>query len=135
MTKYLLDTNVLIDMGRGVTGIRDRILNVGPENCFVSAISIAELQTGCDFTGNEQERQLLVFCKSRFQTIPVTEGILKTFSEMKAAQLKIGVKVPDFDMIIAATAKFHKFTVVTHDIRHFQSIEGVKREDWLPDLE
>lgn len=130
MNRYILDTNVLIDMKRGTSSVREGILQVGPENCYVSSISIAELQTGYEITKNEDELQNINFCKERFKIIPVTEDILNTFAKMKAVQIRAGKKVPDFDLTIAATAKALNYTVVSHDEKHFSVIEGIKWEDW-----
>lgn len=130
MNKYILDTNVLIDMKRGISGIRENIQKAGPENCFVSAISIAELKTGYEISKDPEELQNIVFCTGKFTIIPVSENILDEFARMKAGQIKAGRKVPDFDLTIAATASTFGFTVVTHDEKHFSLIENIKRTDW-----
>lgn len=130
MNKYILDTNVLIDMKRGINGIRENIQNAGPENCFISAISIAELKTGYEISRDPEELQNIVFCTSKFTIIPVSENILDEFARMKAVQIRTEKKVPDFDLAIAATANTFGFTVVTHDEKHFSLIENIKRTDW-----
>lgn len=130
MNKYILDTNVLIDMKRGISGIRENIQKAGPENCFISAISIAELKTGYEISKDPEELQNIVFCTGKFTIIPVSENILDKFARMKAGQIKAGRKVPDFDLAIAATASTFGFTVVTHDEKHFSLIENIKRTDW-----
>ena len=130
MSKYLLDTNVLIDMCRGINGIRERIVEAGPDNCFMSQISLAELQTGCELTQNEVERINLEFCRTKFRALPVNEKVLDCFAQMKAAQIRLGKKAPDFDLLIAATAKCHNLTVVSHDFKHFALIDGIRLEDW-----
>ena len=130
MSKYLLDTNVLIDMCRGVNGIRERIVGTGPDNCFVSQISLAELQTGCELTQNEVERINLEFCRTKFRALPVNEKVLDFFARMKAAQITAGRKVPDLDLLIAATAKSYNLTVVSHDAGHFALIDGIRLVDW-----
>mgnify|MGYP003315340579 CR=1 FL=1 len=130
MSKYLLDTNVLIDMCRGINGIRGRIVEAGPDNCFVSQISLAELQTGCELTQNMIERTNLEFCRTKFRALPVNDKVLDMFARMKAAQIMSGRKAPDFDLLIAATAKCYNLTVVSHDSRHFALIDGIRFEDW-----
>ena len=130
MNRYVLDTNVLIDMKRDITGIRKNITYAGPENCFISAISIAELKTGYEISKDLEELQNIEFCTENFTVIPVSENVLNEFAKMKAVQIKIGKKVPDFDLTIAATAKAFGLTVVTHDEKHFSLIENIKRTDW-----
>lgn len=117
-------------MKRGISGIRKNIQEAGPENCFISAISIAELKTGYEISKDPEELQNIVFCTGKFTIIPVSENILDEFARMKAGQIKAGRKVPDFDLTIAATANTFGFTVVTHDEKHFSLIENIKRTDW-----
>lgn len=128
--KYLLDTNVLINMGRGVDGIREKIISAGPGNCYISSLSIAELQTGCELTGSEFEKKNLDFCRKKFTIIPVSDEILDKFANMKAIQIGIGKKVPDFDLVIAATASVHSLTLVSSDTKHFSMVQGIDLIDW-----
>ena len=129
--KYILDTNVLIDIKRGTKGVREHVLKANPENCFISAVSIAELETGYILSKNEEELQNLNFCKEHYKIIPASEDILGVFSKIKADQILKGKKVPDFDLVIAATAKLMNCTVVTHDEKHFSLIDNLQRTDWI----
>lgn len=128
--KYLLDTNVLINMGRGLFGIREKIISAGPRNCLVSAVSIAELKTGCHISGNAFEKANLDFCINNFRIVPVSGEILDRFAKMKAVQIGIGKKVPDFDLLIAATSVVHGLTVVSGDKKHFPLIQDILLVDW-----
>lgn len=38
--KYLLDTNICISMLKNKYGVRETILKVNPENCYVSEITL-----------------------------------------------------------------------------------------------
>lgn len=131
MNKYILDTNVLIDMKRGISNIRERIVQADPRNCFISAVSIAELQTGYEITGNEEELKNILFCKEHFTIIPITDNVLEEFAKLKAVQILAGKKVPDLDLMIAATASLTDSTVVSHDEKHFSIIKGIRWKDWL----
>lgn len=46
MAKYLLDTCTCISMFRNEGNVRNKLLEVGTKNCFVSEITIAELYFG-----------------------------------------------------------------------------------------
>lgn len=51
--KFLLDTNAVICMMKGVYGVRERILEAGLCNCFVSEVTIAELLVGYFITNKK----------------------------------------------------------------------------------
>ena len=44
--KYILDTNVCISLLKGKGGVRNKVIEVGMENCYVSEITLAELYYG-----------------------------------------------------------------------------------------
>ena len=43
---------------------------------------------------------------------------------------KAGKKIEDFDLLIGCAAKAKGLTIVTHNRRHFEHIEGLQIEDW-----
>ena len=53
------------------------------------------------------------------------------FGELRGAQLKQGAVVNPVDMMIVSVALQHDLTVVTHNVRHFQAIPGLRVENWL----
>ena len=58
--KYLLDTNACVDLIRNKQYMRDKIMEVGKENCYVSIISISELYYGASNSGRKEERMHLL---------------------------------------------------------------------------
>src|SRR5438132_1660309 len=42
-----------------------------------------------------------------------------------------GSPVPEMDVLIAATARVHDFTLVTHNTKDFAAIPGLRLADWL----
>jgi tRNA(fMet)-specific endonuclease VapC len=42
-----------------------------------------------------------------------------------------GCPVPEMDVLIAATARVHDFTLVTHNTKDFAAIPGLRLADWL----
>jgi tRNA(fMet)-specific endonuclease VapC len=56
--KYLLDTNTVVHFLRGAYHLDEKMRSVGIENCFVSEITILELEYGVENSAPEwQERQ------------------------------------------------------------------------------
>jgi tRNA(fMet)-specific endonuclease VapC len=49
---------------------------------------------------------------------------------MRATLEKAGKRVPDLDLLIAATAQTHDLIVATLNVRHFSLIADLPVEDW-----
>ncbi len=58
------------------------------------------------------------------------DDAVETFCKEKLRLEKVGTPIEDFDLLIGATAKEYGFTVVTHNVKHFNRIEGLSVEDW-----
>ncbi|MBI4027754.1 MAG: type II toxin-antitoxin system VapC family toxin [Verrucomicrobia bacterium] len=59
-----------------------------------------------------------------------TVGLFEAKAKLYARERKAGRTRPDFDLLIAATAKAHNLILATLNIRHFAAIEGLAVEDW-----
>ena len=44
--------------------------------------------------------------------------------------LETSTCIEDFDLMIGITGREADMTVVTHNMKHFNRIEGIKTEDW-----
>jgi tRNA(fMet)-specific endonuclease VapC len=42
-----------------------------------------------------------------------------------------GKPIATVDLLIAATAITHDLTVVTHNVKHFADVPGLRVQDWL----
>ena len=127
--KYLLDTNVLVAMFRGRQVIRDSILKAGFENCAVSEISLAELYVGAFKTNYGAHIHELQFVKDHFSIVPISRAIEK-YAELRAQLETDGIRLDNFDLLIAATAITQGMTLVTHNTKHFERIPRLNVRDW-----
>lgn len=135
--KYLLDTDILIAMLRDKgdkTGLRGKALEAGLENCFVSAVSLAELYSGAYRMQSERGLHEAEFVKTIFNVIPFCgQGTAEAevFGNSKAVLSNSGQPLDDMDLLIGASAVAGGLTMVTHNVRHFSRIPKIKTEDWL----
>ena len=127
--KYLLDTTVLISMIKNQHDARRKIENAGIENCAVSEITLGELFYGAHKGGYERHIGEAEFVENNFIILPIT-GCSKTYGRLRAELEAEGIRLDNLDLLIAATAIDHKLTLVTHNIRHFERIPGLKLIDW-----
>ena len=127
--KYLLDTTVLISMIKNQHDARRKIENAGIENCAVSEITLGELFYGAYKDGYERHIGEAEFVENNFIILPIT-SCSKTYGRLRAELEAEGIRLDNLDLLIAATAIDHKLTLVTHNIRHFERIPGLKLIDW-----
>lgn len=134
MAKYLLDTNICGFLFRNKYGIKEKIRQVGLENCAVSLLTIAELMVGVEYTlqktGVNKYENLKLF-ENSVTVLPVEPSI--EFAAKEKARLQLaGVEVNDLiDLLIAGTAYANNLTLITDNVKHFQNIKGIKVDNWV----
>lgn len=65
--------------------------------------------------------------------IPVTRSVWEIYGETKAALSKIGIIIPDIDLLIASTAKYYDMILVGND-KHMKNLpDSFVRENWARD--
>ncbi|SEP77980.1 type II toxin-antitoxin system VapC family toxin [Neolewinella agarilytica] len=130
MAKYLLDTNICIFILQQKFFVREKVISVGIINCFVSAITIAELTFGAyqsnDYESHKNDAQRIM---SLATVLPILDS-LNTYGKEKARFRKDGNLIPEFDLLIATTALHHGMTLVSNNTKHMSRIEGLMLENW-----
>jgi tRNA(fMet)-specific endonuclease VapC len=129
---HLLDTNVcvrLINRSPGV--IADRLRAHGPQDVRLSAITKAELFYGARHSKRVRENVQLVtaFCRP-YQCLPFDDICAEHYGLIRADLVSRGENVPPMDLLIAASARAHDLVLVTHNLRDFAPIVGLRLEDW-----
>jgi tRNA(fMet)-specific endonuclease VapC len=66
----------------------------------------------------------------KLTVLPFDDACADEFSRIAAYLFDQGKASSGLDVQIAATAKRHGLTVVTHNTRHFENIPGLQLEDW-----
>lgn len=65
-----------------------------------------------------------------YRRIPFATTI-DTFAQERLRLMKNGNRIDDFDLLIGCAAKSMGLTMVTHNVKHFEHIEGIHIEDWI----
>ena len=129
--KYVLDTNTLIYFFKGLGNVSDRLLSIPPAEIGIPAIVLYELEVGIGKSGTSKKRktQLKEF-------ISLVNIISFGYEEARcAANIRIklerkGVPIGPYDILIAASALAERGTLVTHNLKEFERVEGLIIEDW-----
>jgi tRNA(fMet)-specific endonuclease VapC len=129
--KFLLDTNVCIRAMRGDVRVTARLKQSSPDDCGVSMVSVYELFAGVERCREpEQEATKVMDFLRPLHLIPFDWD-----SALKSAQVrweleKIGKKIGPYDLQIAGQALALDVVLVSHNLREFRRVGGLKVEDW-----
>ena len=133
MITHLLDTSVYSQPLKPVPhpGVVARWQALGDARLAVSVIAEAEVRYGLALKGSAKlEAAYERILRGRLPVLPVDEAVGIAFATLKAAQHRLGKRVPDLDLLIAATAQVHQLVVATLNVKHFELIAGIRLEDW-----
>lgn len=124
--KYLIDTDVLIDNIRSKSKLDATVIE---EGSAISIINLGELVYGSFKSINPPKALELVENLLRdfnLEIINLEKEIIYVFGKLKADLEQKGVKLDDFDLLLAATAKVNSLILVTRNQKHFQRIPGLE---------
>ena len=133
--KYMLDTNICIFVMRGKNkDILNRILKASDDGICISSITLAELTYGVE-KSRYRERNLdslikfltLISVKDFNQKAAEEYGRIRTALELK------GTVIGPLDMLIASHAISEKLTLISHNTKEFERVEGLMLENWVAD--
>jgi tRNA(fMet)-specific endonuclease VapC len=130
--RYLLDTNIVSDLVRYPQGrISERIREVGEAQICTSIIVAAELRYGAAKKGSPRLATQLEAVLDALDVLPfevpadTAYGLIRTRLEL------IGRPIGGNDLLIAAQAVAHGYTIVTDNEGEFARIDGLPHENWL----
>ena len=131
MIRYLLDTNVLVDVLRNrATGVREKLAKIGIDKCVVSDITIYELYTGVAASNSPgKNKDVLEAMFEKLSVIPASDAYW-TAAQEKARLAKAGTPIEDKDLLIGCTALEYGLTLVTGNVKHMERIEGLLIQPW-----
>ena len=135
MSQYLLDTNICIHWSKDEFGVRQKVRQVGGENCFISELTIAELIYGIAKSAPTRQatnRHSLNILQQLFAGRTLLVGpCFEVYGAEKVRLRAIGRPVDDFDLMIGSTALAHGLTLVTRNTRHFADLKNLALENWI----
>jgi len=128
---YLLDTNTCVYAIKREPQVLRRLQERGPEDFGISAITVAELWFGAAKSG--RPRQTLSSVNAflePFEILPFGRDAAGEYAQTRLQLEKDGQPIGERDLLIAASAKARRLTVITHNVREFSRVSGLRVEDW-----
>lgn len=132
---YMLDTNILIYLIKNKPpGIADRINALDTrDELTMSFLTYAELLKGAE--RSTRKDQVLAQLQQLTRSIPVDYSVNADLCQHYATQFTLlktaGTPIGANDLWIACHALAQNATLVTHNLREFERIQGLRLEDWV----
>ncbi len=132
MTESLVDTDILSFYFKGDSKVVDKFNDYLKEFDVinVSIITYYEILGGLKF--KKAERQIKEFEEfvSNNTIIHISEQSAKLSGDIYADLRQKGITIGTSDILIAGIAIENELTLVTNNERHYESIKGLKIENW-----
>jgi len=129
---FLLDTNACIKLLNGSSAqLVSRLRQCDPGQVGISAITRAELLYGARRSARVSENlRLLKRFLAPFASVPFDDRCAEQYGTIRVDLAARGKPIGPNDLLITATARAHDATLVTHNVREFCRVMGLKIEDW-----
>ena len=129
---YALDTNTLIYFFKGMGAVSSHLFSHAPREIFIPTVVIYELETGIAKSNDPAKRtRQLASLLEQTNLLPFDTIEAKTSATIRADLEHRGEPIGSLDTLIAGTALAHNLTLVTHNIREFGRVDGLRIEDWF----
>ena len=129
--RYLLDTNVIIDLLRRRDRLdRQRFVDAD-DQVAVSSITVMELEYRTERSADPaRSRTEVAALLSRVQVLSFGQAAGEHAGRIRAVLAAQGLPIGPFDSLLAGHARSAGLTLVTHNTSEFARVPGLMTEDW-----
>jgi tRNA(fMet)-specific endonuclease VapC len=128
---HILDTDICSAHMKRPAGFAHRFIQYSG-GLAMASVTLGELYAGAYKLPNPS--RLLAGIADLLQDTVVIDFdavCAEQFGKLRGALLRVGIRVPTADLMIASVALTHNLTLVTHDTADYQHIPGLRLDDWL----
>lgn len=124
---YILDADWVINALARKRQASTTLDRLAPEGLTISWITVGEIYEGAFKYPNPQQH-LETFRRffHPLRILGVDDPIMERFAQIRASLRRTGQLIPDFDILLAATALHYDLTVLTFNLRHFSHVPDLK---------
>lgn len=129
---WMLGTNTLSDLIRNPRGpLFERLRGTEPDAVCTSIVVACELRFGARRKGSDTLTRRVEQLLASLAVLPMDRPADQHYADIRAALERAGTPIGSHDLFIAAHARACGLTLVTHKLREFQRVQGLRVEDWL----
>ncbi len=124
--KYLVDSDVVADWLQGRSEAVTLLTSLHFQELAISLITYGEIHEGVLYSRDPQKagQVFRLFCRN-ITILSINRSIMRHFGRLRGQLRTAGNVIPDFDLLIAATAMHYGLMLVTRNTRHFDRISGL----------
>lgn len=132
MNKALLDTNILSYFLRGQAKVVRKLDEYGQFYDFLTFSILTYYEIKAGLTYRDSTRVLTQFKEiaRESEILLLTLATMDIASNIYTDLRRRGLLIAPMDLLIAASAIEHGYTLITANVRHFQNIQGLRYENW-----
>ncbi|UNU73366.1 type II toxin-antitoxin system VapC family toxin [Moraxella nasovis] len=128
--KYLLDTNIIIALQKQNPVLIARLKQRKVSDFALSDIVLFELYYGA-YHSQKQRENLAKIDKLPFVRLPFDDKDALCAGKVRADLQRQGQVIGAYDMLIAGQALSKNLTLITHNVKEFSRVDGLKWQNWL----
>lgn len=130
MTDFALDTNTLSYFMRGEGRVAQRMLATSPQKVALPAIVAFEIRYGLRKAARAAQLAAFESMVQACVVLSFDEEAADHAADIRLALESAGTPIGPHDLLIAATARRHRRTLVTRNTREFARVPGLALDDW-----
>jgi tRNA(fMet)-specific endonuclease VapC len=119
---------------RGEPGVAEALARLARSDVLIPQPAVAEIEYGLSRLPSSKRKTRLQkrwdVLRGEIHRAPWSDDTSEAFGRMKAELERIGLRLEDFDLAIAAHAVALEATLVTDDLAHFGRIRGLRVVSW-----
>jgi len=124
---YLVDADVIIQLLAARQPTIAAMRRLAHEGFAVSLVTVGEIYEGAFRTSNPHEHLNTFRTLVRtYETVNLNDATMERFAELRADLRRRGQLIPDFDLILCATALVWDWTLLSYNVRHLQRVPGLR---------
>lgn len=130
--RWMLDTNACIAvMNDDPPAVRERLISKAVDQVGISVVVLYELVYGVRKSRHRRGNQATLDAFLRYvERYEWTEECAVEAGKLRADLVARGTPIGPHDLLIGAHAMSLGATLVTHNVREFERVRGLKIEDW-----
>ena len=128
--RYLLDTNVVVDLLRNKDAVKSKLIKVGIDRIAIADLTVYELYCGAYISAQKEANLALI--NELVQKIAIIPSSV-AYDEaalQKNTLKKRGALIEDIDILIGSTAIHEGRILITSNVAHMHRLNGIMLEDW-----
>lgn len=127
----MLDTDICSAQMKADARVHNRFIQYGGR-LHLSTVTLGELFAWvARAKASPRRSQTLRDLLKEVLVLPIDETVARKFGDVRAWQLDHGLATLDLDLLNAAVALAHGFTMVTHNTADYANVPGLVLADWL----